>query len=263
MERDAALRHDIWFSRYLTLEPMSGLLLSEACIATVRLLRRTETSISVGSREKAMDDGINRGNLPANLISLSRLMAKILRHETELEDCKDCGGWVPLDMLLRHPEMRNITLPDLRVVVEESYSRDRKRFELQLREDAQWIRATHRHSVSGYVDSCGHRPDKAPGCPVMRGANPWAQSGDPWPQMLSNWTSSTPKTKAMPRPQVAMAKPAPQRIVDVFNIADSHNVDVSLPSMPTPPSRPPPPSSPEQSTARSHSPNVDGRKSHS
>ena len=56
----------------------------------------------------------------------------------------DAKGWVPLHALLCLQAIRNITLPDVRVVVEESYSKDRKGFELQRREGVQWIRATHR-----------------------------------------------------------------------------------------------------------------------
>ena len=51
--------------------------------------------------------------------------------------------------------------------------------------------------------------------------------------------SPVPRTKRMPRPQVAIPKRAPQSILQVFNITDSSDDDLSVPSTPPPPSPPP------------------------
>ena len=75
----------------------------------------------------------DRGNLPAKLISFCRLVAKTLRRDPKLKDCMDAKDWMPLHELLCLQGMRNITLPDLRVFVEESYSKDRKSLELRSR----------------------------------------------------------------------------------------------------------------------------------
>ena len=45
----------------------------------------------------------------------------------------DNAGWVPAQNLDTHPHMMDVSLPDLRVVVMESLSKDRPRFELQVR----------------------------------------------------------------------------------------------------------------------------------
>ena len=78
------------------------------------------------------EEGVSRqdlehgGNVPVNLISLSRLSAKILRYNLELKHYMDDEGWVPVHALCRLQEMRHIKLPDLHVVVKECCSKGRK-----------------------------------------------------------------------------------------------------------------------------------------
>ena len=129
-----------------------------------------------------MQDPEDQGNLPANLISLSRLLARTLRHASELQNCMDDEGWVLIESLCALPDMRNINLPDLRVVVEESFSKRKARFQLRVEGDTQWIRATHRHTVIGYQEctGCGDQRLRET---ERRGVDPLSHSRDPWARL--------------------------------------------------------------------------------
>lgn len=88
-------------------------------------------------------DPDDQGCVPERLIWLSRYMAWVLRH-----GARDLGlildeGWLRVSMMLRHEKFAGITDDDVRLVVKESCSKARPRFEL-LEEGELWIRATHK-----------------------------------------------------------------------------------------------------------------------
>lgn len=98
-------------------------------------------------------DPEDAGNLPPQLLPLSRDLARLLRHQAPQRGlecrCDGGGGWARMADLLRLEDLRRWTEADVFQVVRESFSKDRPRFELA--EDAEskviWIRATHKHSL--------------------------------------------------------------------------------------------------------------------
>lgn len=101
-------------------------------------------------------DPEDQGNLPERLLPLSRALARVLRHTV----CgQDSEGWTRIDRIMDLPEMSSWTEDDLDLVVAESFSKDKPRFEVHRRHYARLIRATHhrtKDSRSGGLGStCG------------------------------------------------------------------------------------------------------------
>jgi len=106
------------------------------------LMHRTE-QISGWSRGFATNP-MDEGNLPKRLEHLSRTMARVLRHSGPIGP----DGWCPLSDLMKVSEMAGWPKEDIVMVVKESFSKNRPRFELK-DEDCKpgtLIRATHKHS---------------------------------------------------------------------------------------------------------------------
>eukprot|EP00929_Paragymnodinium_shiwhaense_P103225 TRINITY_DN6655_c0_g1_i1.p1 TRINITY_DN6655_c0_g1~~TRINITY_DN6655_c0_g1_i1.p1 ORF type:complete len:400 (-),score=72.62 TRINITY_DN6655_c0_g1_i1:278-1477(-) len=117
----------------------------------------------------SVQDPNDAGNLPQNLLEMSRRLAKVLRHESlELGLEPDPDGFVEVDKIMNLPEFMSYSDRDLEVVVQESFSKHKPRFLLQNREDnSVWIRATHRHTGGGIG---------APPPPFLSGEGPMAIS---------------------------------------------------------------------------------------
>jgi len=98
------------------------------------------------------------GNLPPRLLPLSRKLATFLRHRAggirEIDD----EGWTPIQQVLALEDFREYNHSDLRTVVEESFSKDKPRFEIKTREDdVVLIRAAHKRGFYD-VEATNRRP---------------------------------------------------------------------------------------------------------
>lgn len=94
-------------------------------------------------------DPEDQGRLPPELVPLSRSLAMVLRHQLyHLPADEEC--WCPVDDVLRLPECEGWSLDDIDIIVRESFSKSRPRFEMDKRPDGRlWMRATHKHSGGG------------------------------------------------------------------------------------------------------------------
>ncbi|KAG2197116.1 phosphotransferase KptA/Tpt1 [Mucor mucedo] len=82
---------------------------------------------------------------PQETIQLSKALSKVLRHsavDQQLDISPD--GYVAVADLLARPRFQEFSLQDLQHVVE---TNNKKRYELTLRDDVYYIRATQGHSI--------------------------------------------------------------------------------------------------------------------
>lgn len=99
-----------------------------------------------GGRSKV--DPEDQGNLPEELISISRALAGLLRHNKDV--MIDNDGWVLLADVMKMREMIGTTRMDIGVIVKESFSKSMPRFQLEKRDADTYIRAAHKRSAGGW-----------------------------------------------------------------------------------------------------------------
>lgn len=151
--------------------------------------------------------------MPSQLLALSRSLARVLRHDLHLLSA-DEDGWCPLDEVLQLPEVTGWSEWDLETVIQESFSKDRPRFEMETRSDGRWVRATHKHSsrTSGYGRTTG-RTFQAPSRteqPQFAAAHlvpPRLRGGAPQGQQQETETTSEGRSSFAAGPQAAKAAP--------------------------------------------------------
>lgn len=120
-----------------------------------------EPGPSVGKRGNVYTswnvDPEDQGCLPEDLIWLSRTLARVLRHGAgEFGFTLDgTERWLKVSEILSHEKFAGHTEDDVKLVVKESYSKDKPRFELK-DERGLWIRASHKPSRSGRTAGHGN-----------------------------------------------------------------------------------------------------------
>jgi len=95
-------------------------------------------------------DPDDQGNMPIELLSLSRNLARLLRHRSAQQGLLvNEEGWVEVRRILTLPEFRSATVDDIVIVVSESFSKRTKRFELQEVAGTTCVRAAHKRGFFG------------------------------------------------------------------------------------------------------------------
>lgn len=99
-------------------------------------------------------DPADAGDLPTRLLPLSRDLGRLLRYKDGLLRSRgiemDREGWVQLTEVLALPDFDGFDVRDVRMVVDQSFSKDQPRFEIRSDEDNRLqIRAAHKRPVYG------------------------------------------------------------------------------------------------------------------
>eukprot|EP00397_Hematodinium_sp_SG-2012_P019515 GEMP01020052.1.p1 GENE.GEMP01020052.1~~GEMP01020052.1.p1 ORF type:complete len:450 (+),score=111.59 GEMP01020052.1:169-1518(+) len=129
---------------------------------------RGESRLSYGSvdaplsakRIKTLEnkqDSRDIGDLPKHLIALSRDLAHFLRHCAGTEEYPSLSpqGWMAVRILrtMRFRTLHHISDEDIHKVVQESFSKQKPRFQLRTNEGELEIRALHNHSINVVVSN--------------------------------------------------------------------------------------------------------------
>lgn len=101
-----------------------------------------------------MQDPDDQGNLPAELVDVSRTLARLLRHDRTLVDE---NGWCSVKELKLLPDLFGISSQDVEIIVKESYSKSQPRFELETRHQEMYLRAAHKRTI-GVFNSRDEEP---------------------------------------------------------------------------------------------------------
>lgn len=145
------------------------------------------------------------GNLDPRLMPLSRNLARILRHAAKdfglkIDTSGPDGGWCKLHDLFAQTQIgwTGFTEDDVREVVRESFSGTRPRFEINETAGCLWIRATHKHSITGLKSETPAQA--APAAPLPRrgvdGSKPMATGNTPL-KATENQPGSASSTSAL------------------------------------------------------------------
>lgn len=103
-------------------------------------------------------DPEDQGNLPNELIPVSRSLARLLRYGRDVQLDKD--GWAAVSDVLSSYEMNGVSRQDLETVVKESFSKSIPRFEMNDLGGKFYIRAGHKRGVS--YDEILHKAEWTP-----------------------------------------------------------------------------------------------------
>lgn len=157
-------------------------------------------------------DPQDMGNLPQHLEGVSRELAMVLRHKAYNYGIEvDHENWVKLSELSKVNTLRQVKRDDLETIIQESYSKNRPRFETTEREGVWYVRATHKHSSgeSRWSDSRGDRGERNYGRERRRNHRNWdndetpadgCQSAEPLEIQLGKIEPAAPPEPAGPDP---------------------------------------------------------------
>lgn len=130
--------------------------------------RRRESTNSTAHSAKRLkrleeaQDPRDLGNLPSHLLPLSRDLAHFLRHCAGKDEfpCLNPQGWIAVRILqtLRFRTLHHVSNEDLDIVVRESYSKQKRRFEFRDNRGEKEIRAVHNHSLNVSIDTPAQYP---------------------------------------------------------------------------------------------------------
>lgn len=176
----------------------------------------------LGAAARHRNDPLDEGNLPPELLPLSRNLARLLRHSwTEQGLGRDGEGWMRLDEIQKLEGFTQYTLQNFRTVVEESYSHDFKRFEVEMKDDGKrWIRARHKRS-SGF----GTRENTPP--PLRNVAVPPLQVPDRPPPRRSDPDDQPARCLTPPPPEIRDVRSTvgPARVSAAMRFLDGSPAD--------------------------------------
>eukprot|EP00397_Hematodinium_sp_SG-2012_P016064 GEMP01016379.1.p1 GENE.GEMP01016379.1~~GEMP01016379.1.p1 ORF type:complete len:579 (+),score=145.61 GEMP01016379.1:34-1770(+) len=110
---------------------------------------------------KQLQDPLDAGNLPDRLLRLSRDMAQYLRHTGGQRGTPalDPHGWISVRVLrtVRAGMLYQASMDDIHCVVAESYSKERRRFDLRCKDDELEVRALHNHTLNVVISPRGRQ----------------------------------------------------------------------------------------------------------